>query len=87
MSASIISGLMLFAIDLHASMAVLFEVRGCLLYLKIILLLLLSAFPEQQIAILISALFIGAIGSHMPKRHRHKLLLFEKFIVPDERSG
>ena len=78
---------MLFIIDLHASMAVLFEVRGCLLYLKLILLLMLPIFEELSIPILIAVLFIGAIGSHMPKRHRHKLLLFEKFIVPDERSG
>ena len=85
--ASVTTGLMLFALDLHASMAVLFELRGLLLLVKVILLLLIPVFWQQRIPILITVLFIGAVGSHMPKRHRHKVLLFSKRIIPDERSG
>jgi len=85
--ASVITGLLLLAIDLHASMAVLLEVRGLLLLIKLALLLLLPIFEQLSIPLLIIVLFIGAIGSHMTKRYRHKVLLFEKFIVPDERGG
>jgi len=85
--ASVITGLLMFAIDLHASMAVLFEVRGLLLFIKIALLLLIPVYEGLIMPILISVLFIGVIGSHMPKRLRHKVLFFKKFIVPDERSG
>lgn len=85
--ASVFTGLMLFALDLHASMAVLFELRGLLLLIKVVLLLLIPVFWQLRIPILITVLFIGAIGSHMPKRWRHKVLFLERHIVPDERSG
>ena len=85
--ASVLSGLAIFATDLHASMAVLFELRGLLLLLKIALLLLIPLFWQLRIPLLITVLFIGAVGSHMPKHWRHKVLLFEKRIIPDERSG
>ena len=85
--ASVFTGLAIFATDLHASMAVLFEVRGVLLVIKIILLLLIPMFWQLRIPLLITVLFIGAIGSHMPKHWRHKVLFFERHIVPDERSG
>ena len=85
--ASVITGLLLLAIDLHASMAVLLEVRGLLLLIKLALLLLLPIFEQLSIPLLIIVLFIGAIGSHMTKRYRHKVLLFANFITPDERGG
>jgi len=85
--ASVFSGLAIFITDLHASMTVLFEVRGLMLIIKLALLLLIPLFWPLRIPILVAVLFIGAIGSHMPKHWRHKVLLFEKHIVPDERSG
>ena len=84
---SITTGLVLLVIDLHASMSVLCEVRGVLLLIKLALLLLIPLYTELTIPILIVVLVIGAVGSHMSKHHRHKVLLLEKFIVPDQRSG
>ena len=84
---AVFSGLAIFATDLHASVAVLFELRGLLLLSKIILLLSIPLFWHLRIPILITVLFIGAIGSHMPKHWRHKVIFFERHIVPDERSG
>ena len=85
--ASVFSGLAIFITDLHASMAVLFELRGLLLLIKVVLLLLIPMFWSMRLALLVTVLFIGAIGSHMPKHWRHKVLFFERHIVPDERSG
>lgn len=84
---SVFSGLAIFAVDLHASLTILFEIRGLLLLVKLALLLLIPLYWQLRIPILITVLFIGAIGSHMPKHWRHKVLFFERHIVPDERSG
>jgi len=84
---SIATGLVLLAIDLHASMSVLCEVRGVLLLIKLALLLLIPLYIELTVPILIAVLVIGAVGSHMSKRHRHKVLVLEKIIVPDQSSG
>ena len=84
---TVISGLLILAADIHASLAVIFEVRGIAVLLKIILLFLAAIYWEKRVLILIIALAIGAISSHMPKQYRHRLLFFQKQIVPDQRSG
>ena len=84
---AILSGLTILLTDIYSSFAVLFEIRGLVVLLKIALLCLIPFFWEQRIFILILILFIGAISSHMPKRYRHKLLFFESVIIPDQRSG
>ncbi len=84
---AILSGLAILLTDIYSSFAVLFEIRGLVVLLKIALLSLIPFFWEQRIFILVLILFIGAISSHMPKRYRHKLLFFESVIIPDQRSG
>jgi len=84
---AILSGLAILLTDIYSSFAVLFEIRGLVILLKIALLCLIPFFWEQRIFILVLILFIGAISSHMPKRYRHKLLFFESVIIPDQRSG
>ncbi|MCH8263630.1 MAG: hypothetical protein IIA77_11430 [Proteobacteria bacterium] len=85
--ATVITGIIILLTDLHASLAVVFEVRGLAVLIKVILLLLVPVFWEQRIALLISILAIGAISSHMPKQYRHKILFFQKQVTPDQRSG
>ena len=85
--AAALSGLAILMTDIYSSFAVLFEVRGILVLIKIVLLLSIFIFWEQRVSLLVLALFIGAISSHMPKRYRHKLLFFQSVIVPDQRSG
>ena len=85
--ATVISGLIILLTDMHASMAVLFEIRGVAVLIKIILILLVPVFWEHRILLLLSALVIGAVSSHMPKRYRHKLIFFQRQFQPDLRGG
>lgn len=84
---AVLSGLAILMTDIYSSFAVLFEVRGIVILIKIVLLLSILIFWEQRVSLLVLTLFIGAISSHMPKRYRHKLLFFQSTITPDQRSG
>jgi hypothetical protein len=82
--AAVATGLLLLAIDLHASTVVLFEARGIFLIIKLLLLLLLPVMWDLRVTILTIVLFIGAAGSHMPKRHRHRVLVCKRLFQPEE---
>lgn len=84
--AAILSGLIIILTDIYSSFGVLFEVRGIVVLIKILLLSLITVFWKQRIFLLVLILFIGAISSHMPKRYRHKVLFLESVIHPDQRS-
>ena len=84
---TVLSGFALMATDLHASLAVLCEVRGIGVLVKLVLLALVPVFWDARVSLLIAALMIGAIGSHLPARYRHKVLFFPDRIVPDKRRG
>ena len=85
--ATIFTGALLLVTDLHATAAVIFEVRGVVVLLKIGLLILIAFFFDARIPLLFIVLLLGVYGSHMPKHIRHKMLLFEKRILPDQRNG
>lgn len=84
---SIVSGLLLFATDLHASCAVIFELRGIAVFVKLLLLLLVPFMWDWRVPLLITALIIGAVSSHIPRNYRHRLIFFKDKIVVDERRG
>ena len=84
---AILSGLAIFLTDIYSSFAVLFEIRGIVVLVKVALLSLVAVFWEQRIFLLVLILFIGAISSHMPKRYRHKVVFLQSEIHPDQRSG
>lgn len=84
---TVITGFLLMATDLHASLAVLCELRGLAVLVKLVLLVLVPVFWDARIALLIAALVIGVAGSHMPSEYRHKVLLFRDHVVPDQRRG
>lgn len=81
------SGFLLLATDLHASLAVLCEVRGALTVGKLLLLAIVPALASVSATVAAIALMIGAVGSHLPRRYRHRVLLFPDRIVPDRRRG
>ena len=83
--ATVISGILLLFTDLYASVAVLVEVRGIAVVCKVILLVLVPVFWDARIVLMIASLVIGAIVSHMPKRYRHRILLFRGKLAADER--
>ena len=82
-----ISGLLLFATDLHASFAILFEWRGLAIAAKIGLLLLVPLMPGYEVVLLITILTIGSLSSHLSRRFRHRLWLALPDITQDERHG
>lgn len=84
---SIVSGGLLLATDLHSSFALLFQVRGLLTILKLLLVAMVFVFWQGRVPLLILALVIGGIGSHMPGKMRYRLVFLRGRIVADERSG
>lgn len=71
----VLSGLLLLATDMHASMAVFNQVHGLVVLIKVALLFLVPFFWDQRVAILILVLVIGSVSSHMPGRFRHRKLI------------
>lgn len=86
-AATVISGVLLFATDLHASCAALVEVRGMVVLVKLGLLLLIPAVGAHAVLVLSGALIIGAISSHMPRGFRHKVLFLGERVTVDKRRG
>jgi len=84
---TLLSGLFLLITDLHATMAYLFEVRGVAVLIKLLLLAVIPFFNELGLSIVIVATIIGGVTSHLPRRHRHKLLLFSDRLSVDTRRG
>lgn len=85
--ATAVTGGVLFLADLYASFVVLFEVRGIVVLAKIAALALLVPLWDQRVVLVGGAVLIGVISSHMPGAARHRLLLGEGVLVPDERKG
>jgi hypothetical protein len=82
--ATVITGSIILLTDLHSTLAILFEVRGIAILLKIVLFLLIPLFWEHRISLLICVLLIGAISSHLPKRYRHKSFIMHDNSGPDQ---
>ena len=85
--ATVITGIIILLTDLHATLAILFELRGMAILIKLTLILFVPVFWDQRVTLLICALLIGAISSHLPKRYRHKLFIIHDDIHSDQRSG
>lgn len=85
--ATVISGFLLLATDMHASLAVLCELRGLAVFAKLVLMALVPLFWNARVSLLLIAFAIGVVASHMPGQYRHKVLFLRGRIVPDERRG
>jgi|TARA_B100000959_G_C14467691_1_gene413728 hypothetical protein len=82
-----LSGAIILAIDMHASCAILCEVRGVAVAAKMTLLMLVSIFWDQGVYLLTIVMIIGVFSSHMSRKYRHRLIFFSDRIVTDERRG
>ena len=69
------SGITFMLLELYGSIHWLFEVRGMLALVKLVLVLLVPVFWSQRIWILLSIIVIGSIGSHMSGRFRYYCFL------------
>jgi len=87
LAATIATGLIILAVNAHATMTVFFELRGIAILVKMTLLLLVSVFNDAAVPLLAATLFIGVIGSHIPKRYRHKVFLIGEHVVIDDRNS
>ena len=84
---TLISGVLLFATDLHASLATLVEVRGAVVLVKLGLLLLVPAAGDNAQWVLAVVLIVGAVSSHLPGRYRHRVWLLRDRVRIDTRRG
>jgi hypothetical protein len=84
---TLVSGFLLLATDLYASLAILCEVRGASVVAKLGLTALVPVFWSARLELLIAALLLGAVSSHMPGRYRHHVLILRGHIAPDTRRG
>ena len=69
--AMLATGLALLATDLYASCGYLVQVSGLTVVLKMGLSALAGWYPQAALPLLLVALVIGSISSHMPGRYRH----------------
>jgi hypothetical protein len=84
---TVLSGVLLLATDLYASVAILCEVRGLAVLLKVALTALVPVCWESSLWLLIAALVVGAVSSHMPGRYRYQAWILRGRFVSDVRRG
>lgn len=72
--ATIASGLGLMALELASTCAWLFMGKGVAVLLKLLVLLMVPAFWEYRVPLLLLTVAIASVGSHMPSRFRHGLV-------------
>jgi hypothetical protein len=73
--AAIVTGAGMVALELAATCAWLFMGKGLAVVLKLALLLLVPAFWEQRVFVLVAVTVVAGFGSHMSARFRHHSLL------------
>ncbi len=84
---SVVTGVLLLTADLRSGAAVLGQVRGLAALIKVVILALIPVFWEARVPLLVMILLIGAVISHMPKRMRHRVLIFPNRFAVDVRGG
>lgn len=87
LQATLASGLAFLAIDLHASCAILLELRGLLVMVKLGLTGLVAVFPQHAVPLLATVLVAGSVGSHLPGRFRHFVWWPGARVKVDSRTG
>lgn len=69
--ATLVSGGLFVVIELYQSLNFLVQVKGVVVLLKLLLLIAAIEFPGSALPMLIAAIVIGGMSSHMPGRYRH----------------
>lgn len=68
---SIISGAGLIGIELYSSCKWVYQGKGILVLIKLLVVAAAAVFWEQRVWLLLIALVMGSVGSHMPGRFRY----------------
>jgi hypothetical protein len=71
--AALASGVVLLLLDLHESAVFVFQVRGIVVALKLLLLALLPAFGAGAKWVVVALVVVSVVSSHAPGRVRYRL--------------
>ena len=77
---SIVSGAGLIGIELYSSCKWIYQGKGILVLFKLLTVAAVAVFWEQRVWLLLLALVIGSVGSHMPGRYRYYSILHRRVI-------
>ncbi len=77
---SIVSGVGLMGIELYSSCKWLYQGKGVLVLVKLLLIAAVAVFWTQRVWLLLAALIIGLVGSHMPGRFRYYSIIHRRVI-------
>ena len=77
---SVISGAGLIGIELYSSCKWFYQGKGILVLIKLLLVAAVAIFWEQRVWLLLLALVIGSVGSHMPGRFRYYSIRHRRVI-------
>jgi hypothetical protein len=84
---TIVSGATLVALELLRSWRWTYQGMGLAVELKLGLLMVAAAWPSQRVPLLIVAVILGSVGSHMPGRFRHFSLIDGRVLSDEPRSS
>ncbi len=82
--AALATGLVFMAFEVWRAPIWLVQLRGAATYLKLVLILCVSLYWEQRVAILTLVVIIGTVVSHMPARYRYYSLLHRRVVYGGE---
>ena len=77
---SIASGAGLMAIELYSSFKWIYQGKGILVLIKLVLVTAVAVFWEQRVWLLLLVLIIGSVGSHMPGQFRYYSIRHRRVI-------
>lgn len=77
---SIISGAGLIGLELYSGCKWLYQGKGVLVLLKLLLIAAVAVCWEQRLWLLLAALVLGSVGSHMPGRFRYYSFIHRRVI-------
>ena len=77
---SIVSGAGLIGLELYSSCKWLYQGKGVLVLLKLLLIAAVAVCWEQRLWLLLAALVLGSVGSHMPGRFRYYSFIHRRVI-------
>lgn len=75
-----ISGSGLMGIELYSSCKWLYQGKGVLVLVKLLLIASVAIFWAQRVWLLLAVLIIGSVGSHMPGRFRYYSIVHRRVI-------
>ncbi len=77
---TVLSGMVFVGVELHQSFVWLFQLKGLAVGVKALLLVGAAIAPRSALAMLVLAIIIGGISSHMPGKYRYYSIWHGKVI-------